>query len=139
MKKACHVVVVVMALLWVLAVPAGADSPLRPDPNLTLGDTLTTDPKVICVPGYTKTVRNVPRSLKNQVYKNYHIASHRPGEYEIDHLISLEVGGSNSIRNLWPQSYVTRPLNARVKDRLENTLHKLVCTHKLPLEQAQRE
>jgi hypothetical protein len=34
---------------------------------------------------------------------------------------------------------VTEPLNAHVKDRLENTLHRLVCSHKLPLEQAQRE
>jgi hypothetical protein len=38
-------------------------SPILPDPKMTPGDVLTTDAKVICVPGYTKTVRNVP--LKN--------------------------------------------------------------------------
>jgi hypothetical protein len=36
------------------------------------------------------------------VYKAYGIISHQPHEYEIDHLISLELGGSNSIRNLPP-------------------------------------
>jgi hypothetical protein len=87
-----------------------------------------------CTPGYTKTVRDVPQSLKNQVYRQYGITSRQPREYEIDHLISLELGGSNSIRNLWPQSYITEPLNAHVKDRLENKLHELVCSGQLPLE-----
>ena len=60
-------------------------------------------------------------------------------EYEIDHLISLELGGSNSIRNLWPQSYITQPLNAHIKDELENKLHALICSGQLPVEQAQQE
>ena len=112
MKKACGIAGRVITLLWVLVVPASAAPPRRPDPHLTPGDVLTTDPAVICVPGYTRTVRHVPQSLQNQVYRAYHIATHRPREYEIDHLISLELGGSNSIRNPWPQSYVTHPLNA---------------------------
>jgi len=102
-------------------------SPLLPNPRMTPGDVLTTDRSVVCVPGYTKTVRNVPPSLKNQVYRQYGITARQPREYEIDHLISLELGGSNSIRNLWPQSYLTQPLNAHVKDQLENKLHALVC------------
>jgi hypothetical protein len=117
---------------------AAATPPLLPSPLLTPGDVLTTDAKTVCTPGYTKTVRNVPQSLKNQVYRSYGITSHKPGEYEIDHLVSLELGGSNSLRNLWPQSYVTEPLNAHVKDRLENRLHDLVCAGKLPLEEAQK-
>jgi hypothetical protein len=109
-----------------------------PDPRLSPGDVLTTDTKTICMPGYTKTVRNVPQSLKNQVYREYGIFSHKPGEFEIDHIISLELGGSNSIRNLFPQSYVTQPLNAHVKDRLENKLHALVCSGQLPIQEAQK-
>jgi hypothetical protein len=105
---------------------------------LTPGDILTTDAKVVCTPGYTKTVRDVPQSVKNQVYRAYGITSHKPGEYEIDHLVSLELGGSNSIRNLWPESYVTEPLNAHVKDTLENVLHELVCSGKLSLKEAQK-
>jgi hypothetical protein len=91
----------------------------------------------ICVPGYTKKVRNVPQSVKNQAYAEYHITSHKAGDYEIDHLISLELGGSNSIKNLFPESYRTQPWNAHVKDKLENKLHALVCSGQLDLATAQ--
>ena len=114
-------------------------SPILPDPKMTPGDTLTTDAQAVCQPGYAKSVRNVPQSLKNQVYRQYGVTSRQPHEYEIDHRISLQLGGSNSIRNLWPQSVVTQPLNAHVKDRVENKLHERVCSGQLPLEQAQRE
>jgi len=109
-----------------------------PDPRLTPGDVLTTDLRRICTPGYTKTVRNVPQALKEEVYREYGISQRKPGEYEVDHLISLELGGSNSIRNLWPQSYLTKPLNAHVKDTLENTLHDLACSGKISIQEAQR-
>ena len=133
---------VLLALIvggWVGAHADPAHSPILPDPQMTPGDVLTTDTKVICTPGYTSHVRHVPQSVKNQVYRQYGVTSRRPGEYEIDHLISLELGGSNSIKNLWPQSYITQPLNAHVKDKLENKLRKLVCSGQLPLEQAQQE
>jgi hypothetical protein len=83
-------------------------------------------------------VRNVPIAVKRQVYASYGIRTHEPGEYEIDHLVSLELGGSNSTRNLWPQSYRTSPWNARVKDALENELHRRVCAGTLDLTTAQR-
>jgi len=109
-----------------------------PDPRLTPGDVLTTDKNVICRPGYTQTVRNVPQSVKNQVYREYGITSRQPGEYEVDHLVSLELGGSNSIKNLWPQSYKTQPLNAHVKDKLENKLHDLMCSGAISVQDAQK-
>ena len=56
--------------------------------------------------------------------------------YEIDHLIPLELGGSNDISNLWPQSYVA-PWGAHIKDELENRLHKLVCAGTITLPEAQ--
>jgi len=43
-------------------------------------------------------VRNVPAEMKREVYREYGIISHGPGDYEIDHLIPLELGGSNSIK-----------------------------------------
>jgi len=55
---------------------------------------LTSDPKIVCTRDYTQTVRNVPQRLKEQVYKEYGITSREPGEYEIDHIISLELGGT---------------------------------------------
>jgi hypothetical protein len=112
---------------------------ILPDPKLTPGATLPVTTDDICVPGYTRVVRDVPSAVKRQAYAEYGIASHQPGEYEVDHLISLELGGSNSIRNLWPQSYRTEPWNARVKDALENLLHEQVCSGQLDLKTAQRE
>jgi hypothetical protein len=44
------------------------------------------------------------------------------GRYEIDHLDSLDLGGSNDPKNLWPESYYTEQFNAHVKDKLEDRL-----------------
>jgi len=93
----------------------------------------------MCVPGYTKKVRDVPDAVKRQVYAADGIQNPAPRAYEIDHLIPLELGGSNAVANLWPQSYQTQPWNAHVKDRLENELHRLVCSGQLPLDTAQRD
>lgn len=110
-----------------------------PNPSLTPGDVLTTNLSKICASGYTQTVRDVPEPLKLEVYREYGITAHQPGEYEVDHLISLELGGSNSLRNLWPESYVTAPLNAHVKDAIENKLHELICSGQLAVNTAQQE
>ena len=117
----------------------GSSPPILPDVSKTPGDTLDVTRADICVAGYTKTVRNVPTAVKDAVYASYGIGRHAPGEYEMDHLISLELGGSNSVRNLWPQSYKTSPWNAHVKDKLENRLHADVCSGKLALKAAQQE
>ena len=113
--------------------------PLLPDPSITPGATLAVTKDDICVPGYSGKVRNVPSSVKAQAYDEYHITTHKPGEYEVDHLISLELGGSNSLKNLWPESYKTQPWNAHVKDTLENRLHDDVCTNQIDLPTAQKE
>jgi len=68
----------------------------------------------------------------------YGIASHAPYSYEVDHLISLELGGSNAIRNLWPEPYAGAG-GARAKDVIENRLHALVCAGRISLATAQKE
>ena len=90
----------------------------------------------VCVPGYSSGVRNVPDSVKNQVFAEYGIASHTTGEYEVDHLISLELGGSNDIANLWPEPAEPRP-GFHEKDKVENYLHKQVCDGAMSMADAQ--
>ena len=114
-------------------------SPLLPDPRITPGDRLDVTRTDICTPGYTKKVRDVPQAVKEQAYRNYGITHRAKGEFEVDHLISLEIGGSNSLKNLWPQSYKTQPWNAHVKDKLENELHRLICAGKIDMATAQRD
>ncbi len=110
-----------------------------PDPKCTPGATF---PDIgvdqICVPGYSSQVRNVPDTEKKAVYEAYGIITHSKGQYEIDHFISLELGGSNDQSNLWPESATPVP-GFHQKDKLENYLHQQVCAGKLSLSEAQRQ
>ncbi len=108
-----------------------------PDPNCTPGATLPATSDEVCKSGYSKTVRNVATATKNQVFANYGIASHKAGEYEVDHFISLELGGSNDISNLWPEPAEPRP-GFHEKDKVENYLHAQVCSGAMTLEEAQK-
>ncbi len=108
-----------------------------PDPACTPGAIIATATKdQICTPGYSKNVRDVNEAEKNEVFAEYGIAKHSPGEYEVDHLISLELGGSNDIANLWPEAAEPRP-GFHEKDKVENYLHDQVCSGALSLQQAQ--
>jgi hypothetical protein len=122
----------------VQVVLAQEPTPVLPDSKLTPGDAFDVTAEDLCVSGYAKKVRNVPAEMKLEVYAEYAVTSHGPGDYEVDHLIPLELGGSNSIKNLWPESHRTLPWNAQVKDRLEGKLHKLVCSGQLDLKTAQQ-
>ena len=129
-----------MILALALAAGLAASPPIRPDPQLTPG---VVDPaatlQVICVRGYTahKGVRHVTAATKRAVFRRYGVEPKVGGPYEIDHLISLELGGSNDLANLWPQSYTSQPWNAHLKDALEDRLHAKVCWDGLPLAVAQ--
>jgi hypothetical protein len=109
------------------------------DLTKTPGTVATTDTKIICEKGYTSKpgVRNVPAAKKKQVYKEYGATAKKGKCCEVDHLISLELGGSNDISNLWPQPYTPAP-GAHEKDWLENKLHALVCANTMKIEDAQK-
>lgn len=92
--------------------------------------------KQICTSGYSSSVRNVPVEVKDQVYAMYGIRSHFAGQYEVDHLISLELGGSNDISNLWPELANPRP-GFHEKDTVENYLHQQLCDGKMSLKKVQ--
>ncbi len=83
--------------------------------------------------------RAVPVALQRAVFKEYGIAHPRSSAYEVDYLITPELGGANDIRNLWPEPYFTQVWNARVKDALENRLHEMVCDGQLDLATAQHD
>jgi hypothetical protein len=90
-------------------------------------------PARFCVSGYTRQVRNVSDSERYQVFAEYHVPYANHAAYEVDHLIPLELGGDNSIRNLWPE----RGSIPNAKDGLENELHNLVCEGRLSTATAQ--
>jgi hypothetical protein len=106
-----------------------------PDRTLTPGAVLTESTVRVCTPGYASSVRNVPQSESDAVYARYGVV-HVPYQHEVDHLVSLELGGSNAVANLWPEPYAGR-WGARTKDALENRLHDLVCAGAIGLRDAQ--
>lgn len=109
-----------------------------PDPRCTPGAIFTrASARVICRRGYAGRVRDVSESLKRKVYASYGIRHHRRGTYEVDHLVSLELGGSNDESNLFPEAADPRP-GFHEKDRLENRLHAVVCDGEVSLRTAQR-
>ena len=127
---------------------------IYPDPNLTTGYVLNpevtqeTIHETICVSGYTSKIRNVTASQKRAVFEAYGLrpGEYSPGDYEVDHFCSLELGCSNLnpnglvTENLWIQPY--NPPNgepgARQKDVVETNLHRKVCAGEMSLADAQR-
>ena len=109
-----------------------------PDIALTPGDVLDVSKDDVCATGYTRKVRNVPASVKNRVYSHYKMARQQKVCCEVDHLVPLELGGSNREANLWPQLY-TGEWNAHVKNQLEARLHHLVCSGEVDLKTAQHD
>ena len=82
-------------------------------------------------------MRNVSAALKQRVYAEYAITQHSRSSYEVDHLVPLELGGSNSIANLFPEAATPMP-GFHEKDRLENKTHDAVCSSARALRATQR-
>ncbi len=105
------------------------------DPAVTQANLFTT----ICHAGYTETVRppvSYTNSLKKQQIIDYGYEDTNMKDYEEDHFISLELGGSpTDPQNLWPEPHPS--LNE--KDTVENYLHDQVCSGKISLSLAQQE
>jgi hypothetical protein len=109
-----------------------------PEPSLTPGVTAGVNRDQICRSMPPKN-RIVPASLQRRVFEEYGISGAEPRAYEVDYLITPALGGTDDIRNLWPQSNSSAVWNARVKDALEDRLHDLVCDGRLDLATAQRD
>ena len=77
--------------------------------------------------------------VRQAVLRDYGMEGLPETEYELDYLITPELGGSSDRRNLWPERYGSRVWNARVKDELERLLPALVCGGRIDLHTAQRD
>ena len=126
-----------------LVFPLVANSAVLPDAKLTPGATRQVDVKTLCTTS-TKLVRNTSESLKSEIYKEYGITPRHASEctgpshscYEVDHRLALEDSGADVKENLWIQSYDGN-FNAHLKDKLENLVHKKICSGELTIKDAQ--
>jgi len=116
-----------------------SDAGAAPNRSLTPGATRQVTISEVCSAPQEEVVGDVSMDLRQRVFQEYGIANARPQDYEVDYLIAPRLGGTEDIRNLWPEPYRARVWNAHVKDALEQRLHEMVCTGQLDLSTAQRD
>ena len=124
---------------------------IYPDPERTPG---AANPDIsqdnirqtICNPRWsTKSVRpevSYTNHLKVEQIREYAYPDSSVKDYEEDHFIPLELGGSpTDPKNLWPEPYEASIPDggAHAKDKVENYLRAEVCSGSLTLDQAQQE
>jgi hypothetical protein len=112
---------------------------LLPRADLTPGASATVTLHDICGPGGHGRTQPISSGLHQAVFARYGADFSRAGEYELDYLITPELGGIANARNLWPQPFTRTPWNAYVKDELERFFHTRVCEGTIELTTAQRE
>ena len=130
--------VVVAGAVFMLEIRARAEGP-RPDARVTPGETRPISLAEVCSkPEAEVVVDDISLETRRQVMETYGVRARKPGDFEVDYLITPDLGGAHTVRNLWPQPYSAR-WNAKVKDKLEQRLHDLVCAGKVDLQTAQRD
>ena len=135
----------VVAVTWIagatlvprLRAPQPAAGSALPMPTLTPGAVSTLTAAELCAGN--RSSRTVTDDVRRRVLARYGM-EHMPADrYELDALVTLELGGTVEAENLWPQPYASSLWNAHVKDALERLLADEVCEGRVPLSQAQQE
>jgi len=130
----CHVKAVDAASGKVL--PDPACTPGAVDPGVTQSNL----PQTICRSGYSSSVRAPAAETdkaKQGSLRQYGETPTKTTEY--DHLISLELGGTNATSNLWPEPNATTATGTtNPKDSVENQLHSALCSGTITLVDAQK-
>jgi hypothetical protein len=118
-----------LSILFFFAADTRAQQALLPNPKLTPGRIVQSE----------KDRRGVTIEMEQKVFARYRLPwSSRPA-YKIDHLIPLELGGADTIDNLWPQSLRARPYGPDRKELLTEVLLQRIARNQITLEQAQEQ
>ncbi len=120
--------------------------PYYPDMTFTNANPdFSTDLDDLCTVGYTKGIRQFLKKKQKKEVLDYYKGYKKYGKFELDHNISLEIGGSNDIHNFWPQPYQIflivngkkMRMGAREKDVVETNLHRRFCNNDIDIKEAQ--
>jgi hypothetical protein len=109
------------------AATARAQEALLPKPKLTPGRVAKSD----------KERAGVSLAMEQKVFARYRLPWASRAAFKIDHLIPVELGGADTIDNLWPQSRRARPYGADRKELLAEVLRLKVARGQMTLEEAQ--
>jgi hypothetical protein len=117
------------AIACCMAPDGRAQESLLPNPKRTPGRAARSD----------KERSGVTLKMEQKVFARYHLPWSRRAEFKIDHLIPTELGGADTVDNLWPQSVRARPYGADRKQLLVEVLLEKVRAGKMTLAQAQEQ
>jgi hypothetical protein len=120
---------VAFAFLFVLATDVQAQEALLPNSKLTPGRIAQSD----------KDRGGVSVEMEQKVFARYRLPWSRRPAYKIDHLIPVELGGADTIDNLWPQRLKARPYGPDRKELLAEVLLHRIARKQITLEQAQEQ
>ena len=113
-----------------------------PNSALTPGAVRTTDKADVCMDRRTRQYRHWSRERDNRILAEYGLPAGPHPDFEVDHLIPLDLGGADEDANLWPEpraSIVPYAVSVEAKDKIEWSLASEVCAGIIGLEDAQRE
>jgi hypothetical protein len=119
----------ILAVSLTVAANVRGQELLVPNPKLTPGRVARTE----------KERSGVPLKLEQKVFARYRLPWARRAEFKIDHLVPLELGGADTLDNLWPQSLRAKPYGADRKELLTEVLLEKIRTGRMTLAQAQEE
>lgn len=108
---------------------AAAQESLLPNPKLTPGRVAQGD----------KDRGGVTAEMEQKVFARYRLPWSSRAAFKIDHLIPVELGGADTIDNLWPQSLRARPYGPERKELLTEVLLQQIARKQITVEQAQEQ
>jgi hypothetical protein len=120
---------IALTVSFLTVAPASAQEYSLPNPKLTPGR----------IAEHDKDRGGVTVQMEQKVFAHYRIPWSRRPQFKVDHLIPLELGGADTIDNLWPQSLRTRPYDADRKELLTEVLLQRIRTGRMTVAQAQEE
>ena len=119
-----------------LGVAADSGQTGLPSSFLTPGDAKKVTKEQICAPGYSASLKPTKESTREDAFNRYGLRGGKSATEVLDHLIPVELGGTDSEQNLWPEP-ANGDWNASQKDALEQKLLTMVCDGTLTVKQAQ--
>jgi hypothetical protein len=112
---------------------------VQPNPRLTPGTLCTPNNPDFAGYRYAAHIaycnRNVSQAKKQQVAQAYGVPEAQWSNYEFDHLIPLNAGGSSDVTNLWPQPIA----EAHLKDAVEQDVYNKLNAGAINQQQALKE
>lgn len=129
------------AAMVAATIGVSADSPQTgqtglPSPYLTPGDAKNVTKEQICAPAFAASIKTTRDAAKEAAFSRYGLRDGKSATAVLDHLIPVELGGTDSEDNMWPEP-AKGDWNASQKDALEQKLLGLVCDGTLTVKQAQ--